>query len=471
MISLSTQDILLLIPNIYLIVILGVQFILAIRVWLIYRPHKEHNHYYNKSPRVSILVPAFNEDVTIIDSVSSMLEQDYKNYDIIIINDGSTDKTLQTLMDNYDLEESKEHFDRLTRRMDEYTNFDATKFKNVYYDKGRDIIVIDTHNGGKSTALNAGILLSDSEFTLNVDADTMLRKDAISNTVRKKEKDADAVSCMVGITSGNTFDDKLLDHPQIPSKWLVRRQWLEYLTSFVLWRVGDTEFKSITVIPGAFGFIKREVLLAIGGYKRNFLAEDGELTLNLLKNGYKIQFIAEFMAWTEVPETIAVLQKQRLRWYRGTLQNNLKYKDMMFNTKYNGFLSFFSMPFTWFSDIIGGWVEVICWSIMAYYAYVDANVNWTLFFFIWMLVMFVYSTTMVVMLGFVHKKLYPKEHTSRMYRMIPIVMVETFTYHFLNLYWLLRSHVNEYMKKKHNWNKFSRKGFTKKQHGKDGTKG
>lgn len=460
--SLSTQDIFLLIPIIYLVVILGVQFVLAIRVWLIFKPHKEHNHYYNKNPRVSILIPAYNESVTIIDSVESMLKQDYKNYDIIVINDGSKDDTLQLLKDNYDLEESKEHFDRLTERIAENTNFDATKFKNVYYDKNRDIIVIDSYNGGKSTALNAGILISNSDYTLNVDADTMIRKDAISNTVKKKEKDSDAISCMVGITNGNPFDEKLLDHPQIPSKWLVRRQWLEYLTSFVLWRVGETDWKSITVIPGAFGFIRREALIAIGGYKRNFLAEDGELTLNLLKNGYKIQFISEFMAWTEVPETVKSLQEQRLRWYRGTLQNNIKYKDMLFNPKYNKFFSFFSLPFTWFSDIIGGWVEVVCWIIMTYYACVNANVDWAMFLGIWFVVILIYSTTMVFMLGFVHNKLYPKDHVSRIYRMIPIVMVETFTYHFLNLYWLLRSHINEYMKKKHNWNKFSRKGFSKK---------
>lgn len=468
--ALNTQDLLLLIPNIYLIIILGVQFILAIRVWLIYKPHKEHNHYYNKAPRVSILIPAFNENVTIIDSVNSMLGQDYINYDIIVINDGSTDNTLQLLMDTYDLEESKEHYDRLSERITEYTNFDITKFRNVYYDKNRDIIVIDTHNGGKSTALNAGILISNSDYTLNVDADTMLRKTAISNTVKKKEKDSDAISCMVGITNGNPFDEKLLDHPQIPSKWIVRRQWLEYLTSFVLWRVGETNWKSITVIPGTFGFINREVLLTIGGYKRNFLAEDGELTFNLLKNGYKIQFISEFMAWTEAPETLKSLQDQRLRWYRGTLQNNIKYKDMLFNSKYNKFLSFFSLPYVWFSDIIGGWVEIICWGIMGYYAYTDANVNWTFFFSLWVGVMMLYSLTMTIMLGFIHKRLYPKDHSSKIYRMIPIVMIETFTYHFLNLYWLIRSHINEYLKKKHNWNKFSRKGFTKKDHDKNETK-
>ena len=461
--DMSWYTMLLIIPNLYLLVILITQMVLAIRVWWIFNHEQEINHHYNRKPRVSIIVPAYNEEVTIIDSVESMLNQSYTNFEIIVINDGSKDNTINVLKEEYDLIPSEELSNKLKDRISEYSDWDTTAFKNVYVSKiNPNIIVIDKKNGGKSTALNMGILLSDAEYTLNVDADTLLHKRAISRTLRKKNVDADAVSCMVGITNGNPFDDKLLNHPQIPKMWLVRRQWLEYLSSFILWRAGNNKHNSITVIPGAYGFIKREALLKVGGYGKKYLAEDGELTLRLLKAGYKIQFLAEFLAWTEVPETVASLQKQRLRWYRGTLQNMIKHRDMVFNRNYSWFLSYFTLPFAWFADIIGGWVEVLSWTMLVVYLALGVDVNWYFFFAEWIGIMLTYSITMTIMLQFAHKKLHPRDHKSKMYRMIPIVLVETFTYHFLNLFWIIRSHLNEYTKREHKWNKFGRKGFNKK---------
>lgn len=452
----------LLIPILYLCIILLTQVFLAIRVWWVFTYDDEINHHYNRKPRVSIIVPAYNEEVTIIDSVESMLSQSYTNFEIIVINDGSKDETFNVLKEKFNLVKSNELTNKLKSRIEEYSDWDTGEFENVYEsNENSNIIVINKDNGGKSTALNMGILLSDSEYTLNVDADTLLHKRAISRTLRKKLVDVDAVSCMVGITNGNVFDDKLLDHPQIPDMWLVRRQWLEYLTSFILWRAGNNKHNSITVIPGAYGFIKREALLDVGGYKKKYLAEDGELTLRLLKGGYKIQFITEFLAWTEVPETIKTLEKQRLRWYRGTLQNMIEHRDMVFNKKYSWFLSYFTLPFSWFADIIGSWVELISWLILTLFVIFGVDVNWYYFFGEWLGIILMYSITMSIMLQFVHNKLYPRDHKSKMYRMIPIIFVETFSYHFLNLYWIIRSHFNEYTNEEHNWNKFSRKGFNK----------
>lgn len=450
-----------LIPTIYLGIIILVQLILAIRVWWVFSHADEHNHHYNRNPRVSIIVPAYNEEVTIVDSIESMLSQNYINMDIIVINDGSTDKTLDVLKANYSLKKSKEHSDKLKERMATY-NLHFSKFNEVYYDEAKDIIVIDKVNGGKSTALNAGIVLTDSEYVLGVDADTILRKDAITNTLRKKDKDVDGVSCMIGIANGNPFDTDNIQ-PLFPKKWLLRRQWLEYLTSFVLWRSGNNAFKKVTVIPGAYSFIRRSAILEVGGYKRNYLAEDGELTLNLIKNGYKIQFISEFMAWTECPESIKGLGKQRLRWYRGTLQNMIEYRSLLFNPKQHWFISFFSIPFAWFADIIGGWVEVFTWCLMAFYLITGVAIDWVYFVSLWAFVIFMYSITMTLLLSFTHKKLYPKDHSSKIYRLIPIVMVETFSYHFLNLYWIIKAHINEYMKKEHVWNKLKRKGLKRKK--------
>lgn len=454
----SWQGIFFLVTTIYLLSILLIQLFLSIRVWWVFNHAEEHNHHYNRNPRVSIIVPAYNEEVTIIDSLESMLAQDYNNLDIIVINDGSKDDTLNVLKNKYNLKSSREFSDRLKARMKEYPEFDCTAFNDVYYDKLKNIIVIDKKNGGKSTALNMGILLSDSEYTLNVDADTILRKDAISNTLRKKHKDSDAVSCMIGIANEHPLDEDDIQ-PLFPKMWLVRRQWLEYLTSFVLWRAGNDDHNCITVIPGAYGFIKRSALLDIGGYKKHYLAEDGELTLRLLKGGYKIQFIAEFLAWTEAPDNIRSLGKQRLRWYRGTLQNMIMHRDMLFNSKYGWFLSWFVIPFAWFADVFGSWIELISWIIMGVFISLGIHIDWGYFLLLWGGIILTYSLTMTFMLTFTNRKLKPKEHNSKIYRLIPIIMVETVSYHFLNLYWIIRSHINEYMNKEHKWNKFRRKGF------------
>lgn len=455
--ELSVTDLWLLVPNLYMVIVIGIQAVMSFRVWYVYTHSKEHNHHYDRNPRVSIVVPAYNEEVTICDSVNSLLNQTYLNLDIIIINDGSKDHTLDKLIDTYRLTKSQELADHWATR---YPGTMAlSRVRGFYTDKAGKILLIDQANGGKSTALNAGILLSDSEYVLNVDADTLLVSDAVTNTLRKKNVHSDAVSCMVGIINGNTFSNENVKHPVISSKFLVRRQWLEYLSSFILWRAGTKRHNAVTVIPGAFGLIRREAILKVNGYKKECLAEDGELTLNLIKHGYRVQFIAEFMAWTEVPESIHTLGKQRLRWYRGTFQNMIMHRDMLFSRKYDFVLSFVVLPYIWFADVLGSWVEVITWFMLGYYLVMDIPVNWTYLITIYSLILITYGISMTAMIQFIKRKLVPREEKSRFKRLIIIVLLELFSYHFLNLFWILRSHVRELLGTKHNWNKIKRKGF------------
>lgn len=456
--DLTVTDWLLLVPNMYLAVVIGIQAVMSFRVWYVYTHSKEHNHHYNRKPRVSVVVPAYNEEVTICDSIDAILKQTYDHFDIIIINDGSSDSTLEKLITKYDLKPSKKLLEDY-KSSDKF-DMDLSRVRGVYTGKDRKIIVIDQYNGGKSTALNAGTIMSDAEYVLNVDADTLLVSDAITNTLRKKNKNSDAVSCMVGIINGNTFNNETIKHPYIPDKWLVRRQWLEYLSSFILWRAGTKRHNAITVIPGAFGLIRRQAIIIVGGYKRKCLAEDGELTLNLIKSGYRVQFIAEFMAWTEVPESLEALAKQRHRWYRGTFQNMIMHKDLFFNPKYNFVLSFLVIPFVWFADILGSWIELITWILLGVYLILEIPINWEFLLFIYAAILIVYSISMAAMVQFVKRKLTPRNSGGQFRRLIIIVFLELFSYHFLNLFWIIKAHISEFLGSEYKWNKLKRKGFT-----------
>ena len=443
---------------IYSVVIFSVYISLMLKVFYHHRKTPNLHKEYNRNPKVTIVVPAYDEQVTVIDSVKSMLKQDYNNFDICIVNDGSKDKTLSILIDYFKLKKSKPLEDKINKRIEEHPEIHVTPIEGVYTDGGR-ITVIDKQNGGKSTALNVGILFSDSEFTLNVDADTLLVKDAITETLLKKRSHVDAVACMVGVINGNKIEDGVVLEHTIPKKILPRLQWIEYIRSFIMWGVSNNVHDVSMIMSGAFIFINRNKVIEIGGYKSDTLAEDMELTMNLLSHKGKIQFLAETLAWTEVPEDLTSLTKQRLRWYRGGLQSIKKHKNLFFNRKHHGVIGFFMVPFIWFSEVIGPWVEVAGWLQIGTCAIVGIPIDWNLFMWMWIIITALHYIYMLLVIAFIHKRLNPNKWNLKLYRLFPIMLFETFTHHFLNLYWVLHSHLNEYRNVKYTWNKFERKGF------------
>jgi cellulose synthase/poly-beta-1,6-N-acetylglucosamine synthase-like glycosyltransferase len=432
---------------------------MGVKAWDTFKPAPYITEDLSNGPKVNILVPAYNEEVTILDSIESMLKQDYHNFDIIIINDGSNDKTVEKVIGYYNMERLPLQNIKLNKKFDDmYT----TGIKNVYQTVDKKISLIDKVNGGKSSALNVGSILGDGEWVLAVDADTLLVPNAISETLKKKRHDVDAVSAMIGVINGNKVVNGVVVEPEVPKAILPRIQWLEYLRSFVLWRTANDEHNCTLVISGAYGLIKREKIIEISGYKHNFLGEDMELTMNIHHHNGKVQFISEIMAWTEVPETLSSLGKQRVRWYRGGLQSLIQYKSMAFNKKDNKFLGLFMIPFLWFADVLGPWVELIGYGLTAWYIHLGAEIDWALYIAMFVLITLFHYASMFIILTFAYNKLDKNIAAKKWYRIIPVVLFETFTYHFIHYYWMIKSHISEYIGAKNNWNKFSRKGFGKK---------
>jgi poly-beta-1,6-N-acetyl-D-glucosamine synthase len=247
-------------------------------------------------PFVSIIVPVYNEENIIEKSISSLLELNYSNYEIIIVNDGSTDNT-------------KEVSERL-----------------VGYQRGKldfvKVSLINKPNGGKASALNAGINVCDSEFILCMDGDSRLSPDSLKLAVRH------FTNPEIGAVAGNV---KVLNR----GKFFTDLQALEYIEGLNMARSAQSFFKLVNIIPGPIGLFRRQALENAGFYSSDTFAEDADITLKILAKGWKIYFEPQSISYTEAPVKLEQLLKQRYRWTRGILQSIRKHKKLMLNPTSN----------------------------------------------------------------------------------------------------------------------------------------
>lgn len=445
----------------YSLLIIGVYIYIALRVDERFKLPKKIWHHYNRNPKVSIILPAYNEEVCIVESVRSAILQDYENKQIVVVSDGSTDKTVELVINAFGLSLHQ----TATKRLSEIavsSDLHTARIRNVYTNK--NIVLIDSDNGGKASALNLGILFSDAEWILNVDADTVIVKHAISTTLQYLREDSDACSCFVGVLNGNEVRNGEVVRHEVPKHFLARLQWLEYIRSFILWRVAHDERNATVVMPGAYTFMRRDVALKVGGYKHGYLSEDMEITMNLVDRGNKIQFIPEFLAWTEVPENYTFLTKQRMRWYRGALECLIKYHRLLFNRSsdgehsYNAYLSFFVLPFLWIAEVVGIWIELIG-LITGLFMIFSGHADSEIILFSLILVCLLYYFSVWLLLIFLKDRLNEGKRYLKLWRVIPTLLYESLCHHYINLYWMIRSHSEYYLRIKKGWNKFDRKGI------------
>lgn len=245
---------------------------------------------------VSVIVPAYNEEVNAVRTVESLLMQDYKYLDIVFVDDGSKDSTFETV--------------------------------KKAFDGNPKVKVFTKPNGGKASALNFGIQKSDAEFVVCIDADTQLKTDAVTKLIETfylQGKPAE-----VGAVAGNV---KVGNEINMITKW----QSIEYITSQNFDRRAFSLLNCITVVPGAIGGFRRKAILEAGGFTTDTLAEDCDLTMRLHKTGYIIENCNDAISYTEAPETIGQFLKQRFRWSFGILQSFWKHRDAIFRKRYKNF--------------------------------------------------------------------------------------------------------------------------------------
>lgn len=307
---------------------------------------------------ISILVPAYNEDVTIINSIKSLLSLDYPEYEIVIINDGSVDKTEEYVKKEFNLQRIVTPIRKQVECQDVISIYENT-INNVR------VVLVNKVNGGKADALNMGINVSRFPLFISLDADSVLQKNSLLKIVEPFIEDDKtiAVGGSIKVANGLTIKDGKIIKESTPKKLIVLFQMVEYIRVFIASRVAFNKFNLNMIISGAFGMFNKSLVISCGGYNSKTVGEDMELVVKMhtycLKNKkeYKISYVPDAICLSQVPEKYSDLKKQRRRWHMGLIQSIWKHKYIFLNPKY-GALSFISYIYYLIFEVISPFIEI-----------------------------------------------------------------------------------------------------------------
>ena len=412
----------------------------------------------NYTKPISVVVPAYNEESTIIDNITSLLNLNYPEFEVIVVNDGSKDKTLQKVIEYFEL-----------RKIDVEINMqvDCKEIRAVY---GSfvipNLVVMDKENGGKADALNAGVNLSRYPLFCGIDADCIIEKDALLRIVKSflKYEDTIAVGGIVRIANGCTIEDGKLLEAKLPRRAIVRFQIIEYFRAFLTSRIGWERINALLIISGAFGVFKKSAVVKVGGYSKT-IGEDMELTLKMHeyfrknKLKYTIDFASDAVCWTQAPDTLKGLRSQRIRWHRGLTDSLLRHKTMMFNPKY-GAVGILSMPYFVLVEMVGPIIESI-----GYIMLVISIITGTLskFFLIIFLMAFLYgilfSLCAILFEEFSYKRYSGFKEITKL---VIYSFLEQIMYRQITVFWRVLSLFN-FKKGSKEWGTIKRKSFYTKE--------
>lgn len=311
--------------------------------------------YSGLEPPISLLVPAHNEEATITASVHSLLQLEYPEYEVVVINDGSLDGTLQVMIREFRMVPFPEAYRKQIEVKPIRGIYRSTVFPNLR--------LIDKENGGKADALNAGINAARYPLFCAVDADSILQRDSLRCAVEPFLEDSLTIASggTVRIANGCRVESGFLTEIGLPHRLLPLLQIVEYLRAFLFGRLGWTPLNAVLVISGAFGVFRRDRVTEAGGYRTDCIGEDMELVVRLhrlhrlARRPYRISFVPDPLCWTEAPETLGVLKSQRSRWQRGLSESLLFNRDLFFHPR-GGAPGWLAMPFMlvfeWFSPVV-----------------------------------------------------------------------------------------------------------------------
>lgn len=286
------------------------------------------------APTVTVLVPAFNEEVTIRESLAGILALTYQNLEVVVVDDGSTDRTESTLIEAFDLVEVHKAYQ---------ATLPTEEILRLYRSRADPrLVVAEKVNGGKADALNAAINLATGSLVCAVDADTIISPDALQKLVTSFVDDVDVVAAggSVRLTNGGLHRGPNGLQPGFPRQLWAACQVVEYTRAFLIGRLGWNQLGGNLIVSGAFGVFRRDRVVECGGYLHGSVGEDMELIVRLRRIGHesgrraKVTFNADPVAWTEAPERLSELRRQRNRWYRGLLDVIKRHRRMILRPRY-----------------------------------------------------------------------------------------------------------------------------------------
>jgi cellulose synthase/poly-beta-1,6-N-acetylglucosamine synthase-like glycosyltransferase len=409
----------------------------------------------NYAPPVSVVVPAYNEEATITDSVRSFLTLHYPLHEVIVVNDGSRDGTLEVLMQEFGLYES----DQPVRMQ-----LETAPLRGIYTSPTERLIVVDKENGGKADALNAGICAASYPLVCCMDADIILEEDALLRIARPiiETGSVAAVGGIIRVANGCEFENGRLIKVKTPRKPLPNFQIVEYLRAFIAVRTAWSKLKCLLIISGAFGMFRRRDLIMAGGYSGDTVGEDMELTTRihhvLRENDrkYRISFVPDPIAWTEVPDTLRVLRRQRDRWHRGLIETLVRHRRMLFNPRY-GTVGLIAMPYFFVFELLGPVIELVGYvAFVAGVALGVINGPFALAFFLAAVGLGVLLSTAAVFLEELRLERYPRSWD--LIKLTLYGVLENFGYRQLNTLWRTMAIVS-FLRNNTDWGAMERKGF------------
>ena len=332
---------------------------------------------------ISIIVPAHNEEITVVDTVRSLLALDYRSYEIIVVDDGSSDATSEVLAKAFDMHVVH----RPIRR-----RIECRREECVYETSAQKVplTLIRKENGGKADALNMGINASTFPYFICMDADSVLQYDSLRRIAQPVLEDGKvvAVGGIVRISNDVELENGRVKRYRLPRSILAFMQVLEYDRSFLASRILFDRFNGSLIISGAFGLFKKDTVIAVGGYDNKTMGEDMELVVKLHEyctiNGidYAIRYATDAICWTQVPERLRDLCKQRKRWHLGLFQSMYKHRIMFCNYRF-GAVSYVSYIYFLIYELLSPFIEVFGVFTMVLAWWCDLiNVPFMLLFFL-----------------------------------------------------------------------------------------
>lgn len=417
----------------------------------------------NHAPGISIITGAYNESLTIIDNVHSLLSLNYHKFELIVVNDGSKDDTLEKLIREFHLVETKYIFETIIPSAPIRAIYRSTEM--AY----KNLVIIDKFNGGgKADAINAGLNIAKYDYFLNIDVDCILHFDTLlimMDVVLNEKKRCIGVGATLRMSNSCFVNRGTLEKIDAPKKLLVRFQELEYIRSFILGKMTWSYLNAVPNISGGLGLFDKEIVLKIGGYDKNSLGEDMDLVFRMVgymqetNQPYCVRSVPRTLCWTEGPETLQILVRQRIRWARGLFQILKKNKKVFLNPKY-GRMGFVIYPYNLLFEFLSPFIEFIGIFYMIYAYFYTPETFLNLIFLVITIISFYIGLSFTAV--FLDRQIFKYYRNSLVTLGISaMAILEPFMYHPIILYCSLKGYYDEITGKQKKWGVMTRKGFNK----------
>ena len=410
-------------------------------------------------PSISVLAPAYNEEANVVENIRSLLTLNYPSFEIVIINDGSKDNSLEKLIKTFQLEKQELIY---------YNHVKTKSVRGIYKSKikaYKSLRVIDKENGGKADALNTGINCCIYDIICCIDVDCILERNSLLKLVKpflNNTKRVIASGGIIRVANNCVIEDGRILEVRLPDTFIARAQILEYFRAFLMGRMAWSRVDGLLLISGAFGMFDKKTVIEAGGYNHDTVGEDMELLVRMRrvmreqKIKYTVGFVPDPLCWTEVPESRDILTRQRNRWARGTVETLMLHKKMLFNPKY-GVLGLLSTPywmfFEWFAPLIE-FIGILFFIVLILMGKVNFQV-----FAIFFLVVYTFSILFSITAIFFEEYSFQQYKKPKyMFRLIRTALLEPIFYHPVVMWAAVKGNI-DLLRGKKSWGQMTRKGL------------